>query len=182
MNMKKTLPILALAMITMFAVTAVRAQSAETTTPPKAMPKMGQMMSPENQAARMELWQAHQKKVGPIRDQLWAKKMEYEFLVSRPEAKLADVKPIIEEMVKLKGQLRTERESFAAEARAKGFGPMGMHPMGFDRDGRGHGFDRGDCMKMMGRGKHKDGRGHGGPGMGRPQADDGSAAHMDMDM
>lgn len=154
MNLKKTLPTLALALVMLFTVTTAMAQPKDKQAPPPAPPQIAKM-SPEDQAAMKALRKEHRQKMDPIRDQLWAKQMEYDALVANSNSKHQDIQAVIEDMKKLRIQMREERTKFHEAMEAKGFdfGP-GKHWRGFDDD-RG-------CGKM-----HK---GHRDFGPGGPKA------------
>lgn len=144
MNLRKTLPALALALVMLFTVSAAMAQPKEKTPPP---PPAKAQISAEDRAAMKALWEEHRLKMDPIRDQLWAKHMEYDALVANPNSKHEDVKAVIEEMRKLKVQAREEKLRHRTAMEAKGFetGP-GRHWRGHDDDFRC--FDRGPEKKF----------------------------------
>lgn len=164
MSFKKTMPALTLALLMLFSVSAAMAQSKDKTPPPQgqerpALPEGAPpaRLSPEDMAAVKAMKREHRQKTEPLRDQFWAKRMEYEALVANPNSKHADIKAVIEEMKKLRAQLREERRTLdeALEARGFDFGPgrPGPHFGGdyFDREFgpnhhrafKGHGPDRG---------------------------------------
>lgn len=78
-------------------------------------------LSAEDRAAMKTMLKEHQAKINPIEDKLWAKQKEYDFLVDNPNTKLNDIKPVIEEISKLRGQLRDERNNFTDQMAEKGF-------------------------------------------------------------
>lgn len=164
MTLKKTLPAMTLMLALLFTVSTAMAQPAETEGK-KPLRKMD-MMSPEDRAAWETLWQEHRQKIEPLHDQMWAKNMEYDFLVANPNTKPAEVKAVIDEMMRLKGQLRAEHDKFAEAAKAKGLDRHGFGP-GFHKGWRGQGPDGGfgDCPGF-GRDRGP-GRGHGMMGFGR---------------
>lgn len=162
MTLRKTLPAMVLMLTLLVAVSVATAQQPESGDK-KAAVRVGQM-TPEDQAAWAELWKEHRGKIEPLRDQIWAKQLEYDFLAANPNTKPADVKTVINEMLSLKEQMRAERNSLIEASRAKGldlhkFGPGSM------KDWGGYGPD-GDCQcpgfgpaKNLGKGH---GRHHGG--------------------
>jgi|GEM_PF-6538319 len=172
MTMKKTIPAMALMLALMFAVSTAMAQPAASDD--KRPPQKMNQMSPEDRAAWEVLWNEHRQKMAPLRDQMWAKNMEYDFLMANPNTKPAEVKAVIDEMMRLKGQLRAEHEKFAEAAKAKGLDRHGFGP-GFHKGWRGHGLDGGfgDCPGFDrdrgpgrgGHGKMGSGHHHGGPMM-----------------
>lgn len=142
MTFKKTLPAMALMLTLLFAVSAAIAQTPDSGDK-KAAVRAGQM-SPEDQAAWAELWKEHREKIEPLRDQIWAKQMEYDFLVANPNTKPTDIKAVIDEMLRLKDQMRTERNRLTEASRAKGLNLHKFGP-GFMKDWGGHGSE-GDCQ------------------------------------
>lgn len=162
MTLKKTLPAMTLMLALLFAVSTAMAQPAasDDKRPPKKMGLMSQM-SPEDKAAWAELWKEHRGNIEPLRDQMWAKRMEYNALVANPNTKPEAVKTVIDEMLRLKVQLRGEHDKLAEAAKAKGLEHPGFGP-GFHKGWRGHGPDGGfgDCPGMgsgKGPGRHRGG-------------------------
>lgn len=160
MNYKKTLPTLALALVMLFTVSAAFAQPKEKAAPPQAPPPPAAKISPEDQAAMKAMWKEHHLKVAPLGDQLWAKQMEYDALVANPNSKHEDIKALIEEMRKLRVEMRAEKTKFFEALEAKGYdrGP-GRHWFGFDGDRRGPGYDHGPS-----KGRHRGPKGFGPEG------------------
>lgn len=146
MTLKKTLPAMTLMLALLFTVSTAMAQPGgpDGKKPPKKMDQMSRM-SPEDKAAWMEIWKEHREKIEPIRDQMWAKRMEYDALVANPNTQPQAVKAVIDEVLRLKVQLRGEHDKLAEAAKAKGI----EHP-GFHKAWRGHGPDGGfgDCPGM----------------------------------
>ncbi|MDR1045477.1 MAG: periplasmic heavy metal sensor [Candidatus Adiutrix sp.] len=134
MTLKKILPVLAL--ILLFTVSGAPALAQPADGPPGQGPARESRLSPEDRAALDGLWQDHHRKMEPLKDQLWAKSMEYDALVANPNTKPGEVRAVIDEMGKLRAQMRGERENFFGQVKAKGFGP------GSGKDWRGHGFRR----------------------------------------
>lgn len=166
MTLKKTIPAMTLMLALLFAASTAMAQPAkpDDRRPPQ---KMGQM-NPEDQAAWTELWKEHRDKIEPLHDQMWAKRLEYDFLAANPNTKPDEVKAVINEMLRLKGQLRAEKNKLADAAQAKGLKGHGFGPRGWGGHGPGAGF--GDCPGFGGKGPGKGpgkgfGRHHGGPMM-----------------
>lgn len=176
MTLKKTLPAMTLMLALIFAVSVATAQTPEQGE--NKEPKKISKMNPEDRAAWEALMKEYRQKTEPMRDQMWAKNLEYDALVANPNTKPAEVKAVIDEMLRLKVQLRTEHEKFAETAKAKGLKGFKGHGFGrdFHKGWRGHGpergFDAGDCPgqgKGFGKGHGKGkGRHH---GEGRPQMD-----------
>jgi len=167
MPMKKTVAFLTLVMLFIFTVSTgmVMAQEKDSPPPPKA-PKADQM-TPEQWEAYSTMLFDHRQKMAPVRDQLWAKHLEYDALAANPNTKPAEIKAVIDDMVKLKAQLREERNNFFNQAKAKGFKPghfrghKGFGPGHFGPDGDGFGCGKGN-WQGHGYGKGKGGRGHHG--------------------
>lgn len=149
MNLKKTLPALTLALLMLFSVSAAMAQPKEKTPPP---PKA--QISQEDKDAMKALRDEHRLKMDPIRDQLWAKKMEYDALVANPNSKHEDIKAVIEDMRKLKVQKREEKQRFSEAMEAKGFDFPGRHFRGPDGECPGFGPGHGPMMNKH----HKGGK------------------------
>ncbi len=171
MTIKKTIPALALALI--IAATSglalAKANKAGQPGDNQAPPAISQMSS-EDQTALAALWKAHQEKAAPLRDQMWAKRMAYQALMANPNTKPGDIQPVIDDMLRIKTQLRTEREAFFNQLEAKGYsveqlrshfwpdghgrhwrgdwrgGPCGRD---WDDDGHGYGPHRGGMMNDM---------------------------------
>ena len=153
MNLREKLPRLALMAALALPAFPALAQPAETgggSEPP------AKVAGQKDHAALAGLWAEHWQKSGPLRDQLWAKKMEYEALTRRGgDFKMAEVKALTDEMVRLKAQLRAERQKFFERMKAQGlsgaafFGPDGQ-------PGRGCGGSR-----FLLRDGHEDWGGHG---------------------
>ena len=138
MTLKKILPITALIFVFAASGTMALAQPPKKGGgPPSGPAAMEAKLSPEDRTALEGLWQEHRQKMIPIKDRMWAKRMEYDALVANPNTKPAEVKAIIDEMGQLRVQMRGERESFFKQLEDKGFGP------GSGKDWRGHGFHRG---------------------------------------
>lgn len=147
--MKHTLSILTLALFLAFSASSLMAQPKDEA---PAAPKKFEQISPEDRAAFMELRKNHHQKTYPLREQLWAKQMEYDALVANPNSKHSDIKAVIDDMSKLRAQLNTERENFFSQAESKGLMPhkagFGPHRGGFDGgpcaygDGSGPGFHK----------------------------------------
>lgn len=152
MNLKKTLPILSLALVMLFTVATAMAQSKDKQAPPLPVPGKVAQLSAEDQAAMKALWKEHRQKMAPIRDHLWAKQMEYDALLANQNSKHQDVQAVIEDMKKLRVQVREERIRFQESMEAKGFN---------FRDDKLHGFDedRGCGGKMKHKGHNDDGKG-----------------------
>jgi len=161
MNLKKTLPTLTLALVMLFTVTTAMAQPKDKQAPPPVPAKAAQM-SAEDQAAMKALWKEHRQKMAPVRDQFWAKQMEYDALVANQNSKHQDIQAVIEDMKKLRAQMRDERTKFHESMEAKGFDlGHGRHWPGFDED-RGCGKMRHNGPKDFGPGgKGKGSRHHG---------------------
>lgn len=68
-------------------------------------------------------WQKHSQTMSEIQDKLWAKNMEYEALANNPNADREDINEIINEITKLRGQMRAEYDKFASEQGGRDFGP-----------------------------------------------------------
>ncbi len=155
--MKKTLPVSTLALTLALALMltvggglalAQNGKAGQDNIYPQAT-QQAPAMSPEDRAAMEAMWKAHHGKMAPLRDQMWGKKMEYEALVANPNTKPGDVRPLIDEMIQLRVQMRAERENFFGQMKDKGFGPE---------------FRRGMAREF----RHGKGLGHGpamGPGM-----------------
>ena len=113
----------------------------------------------------------HLEKIGPIRDQFWAKRMEYEALVRGGKADSPEIKAVIDDMVKLRAQIRTERKKLFSQAKEKGLTGRG-HGRGWKSGGRGWrpdcpcggGFHEGHRSGGLDRGDWGPG---GGPGRGK---------------
>ena len=165
MPMKKTIAFLTLVMLFIFTVSTgmVMAQETVAAPPPKA-PK-AEPMTPEQMDAFSTMMQDHHQKMAPLRDQMWAKQMEYDALVANPNTKPAEVKAVIDDIVKLRGQLRSERNDFFNQAKAKGFRPdhfrghRGFGHFGFDDGGCGFGPGKGP-WQGKGYGQGRGGKGH----------------------
>jgi len=142
MTFKKTLPVITLMLALLFVVSTAIAQSPESGD--KKDPAASSRMSAEQQAAWAELWKDHRDKIEPLRDQIWAKQLEYDFLVTNPNTKPGEMKAVIEEMQSLKSKLRAEKNKLAEAARAKDLDVHKFGPGGPMRDWGGHGYD-GDC-------------------------------------
>lgn len=137
MTFKKTLPIMALFLL--IAASGTMALAQPKAGPGKAGPPPREAvaaLSPEDRAALDGLWRDHRQTMMPLKDQMWAKRLEYDALAANPNSKPTEVKALIDEMVKLRVQMRGERESFFKQLEDKGFGP------GSGKDWRGHGFHR----------------------------------------
>ena len=170
MPMKKTVAVLTFVMLFIFTVSTgmVMAQEKDGAAPPK--PPKADRMTPEEWEAYSTMMYDHHQKMAPVRDQLWAKQLEYEALAANPNSKPAEVKAVIDDMVKLKAQLRAEKNDFYNQAKAKGFkhgkwGHRGFGPghFGPDDDGYGCGFGPGKGhWGGKGYGPGKGGRGHHG--------------------
>ncbi len=152
----KLLPVVTLALLVTFVSSLAMAQSSQSD---KAIddkrPQAVKNLTEEERAAIREMHQAHRDKMEPLRDQLWIKNKEYQFLANNPNTELKDIQPVIREMAKLKGELRAAKEGFKEEMLAKGydFGPR--HKMfGGNKGGKHHGMG-------------PDGYGHRGHGEGR---------------
>jgi hypothetical protein len=155
MMQRRFLP--ALALILTLALSAGGWALAQEGSDPAAGPAYKQL-GPEERKALEAMRRSHRQKVAPLRDQLWAKNKEYEAMAANPNTKPAEIKAIVSEMLKLKAELRQERESFFSQAQAQGFYP-------------GPGFRRGhDYESGCGCGLGWDGPGRGeGPGRGHGQ-------------
>ncbi|MDR2947089.1 MAG: periplasmic heavy metal sensor [Candidatus Adiutrix sp.] len=178
MSMKKTALALSFAMLFAFTAAAmVGAQEKNAAQPKGENGLMINRMTPEEWEAFSAMRDEHRMKLAPIQDQLWAKQMEYDALADNPNTKPAEIKAIVDEMVKLRAQLRTERNSLRDQAQSKGFhrnpgwGGQGYghaygHAYGPGCEfgyGQGHWGDRDDRGYRGGRGY---GRGHRGGGYG----------------
>lgn len=170
MNIKKSLPALTLALLMLFSVSAAMAQSKDKPAPPQgkerpALPEGAPpaRLSPEDLAAIKAMRQEHHQKVDPIRDQLWAKQMEYDALTANPNSQHADIKAVIEEMKGLRAQLRAEKRTFqeAMEARGFDFGP-GRHGPRFGGDCFDREFGPKHPKAFKGHGQDRGPRHHGG--------------------
>lgn len=175
MPMKKTVTVLTLVLLFVFTVSTgmIMAQERNSASSPPNAPRADRM-SPEEREAYSAMMYEHHQKMAPIRDQMWAKQMEYEALAGNPNARPADVRAVIDDMVKLRAQLRAERDGFRSQTQAKGFGPG--HFRGHRGFGPGHFNDDGSCGCGYGGGygggygRDKgpwSGKGHHGYGKGR---------------
>ena len=168
---KKTIPALTLALALILALAAGPAL-AQNEAPP-APPTKGKQMSPEDWEAFSALRDAHRQKMAPIHEELWAKGMEYEALKSNPNTKPSEVKALIDDMGKLRKQIRDSKEEFRTQVQAKGFGPgdgkgwRGHKGPGHKGPGYGHGGPGYGCGFGPGDGYDGPGYGHDGPGYGR---------------
>lgn len=176
--MKKALPVLALALLLAFSGSLALAQPANDTPPP---PPGVKQMSAEDQAAISAMRQAHRQKMAPLHDQVRAKQMEYEALVGNPNIKQSDIQVLINDMTKLRAQIRAEREAYFDQIEAKGFAPMDgpgfFGHRGWAHDGKG----RGRCGNF-GPGGSDDGYGPGnghGHGKGYAKGRNGGRHHAD---
>ncbi len=124
MKNKKILAIMAFALLMSFSAALAQAQTAAPNAAANAP-----AMTAEEMAKFEPLWLAHQKKMEPLRDSMWAQQMKYDALVGNPNTKQETVDALIADMMKTKGQLRAERNSFKAE----------LTKNGFDKFGHGHG-------------------------------------------
>ena len=163
--MKKALPALALALLLAFSGSLALAQPADDAPPP---PPGVKQMSAEDQAAISAMRKAHRQKMAPLHDQMWAKQMEYEALSGNPNIKQSDIQALINDMTKLRAQIRTEREAYFDQIEAKGFAPMGgpgyYGHRGWAHDGGGRGW----CGQFGPDGDYGPGHGKGyGPGPGK---------------
>ncbi|MDR3038679.1 MAG: hypothetical protein LBV21_05265 [Candidatus Adiutrix sp.] len=141
MRLKKNLPALTLILALALPAGLALAQTATETRKEAAAP--ARELSPADYEARDALWAEHRRKVEPLRDQLWAKELEYEALTRGGDANRAEVKVLIDDMVKLKGLIRAEREKLFSQTKARGFFGPGQHfysgcggPGGWDHDKR----------------------------------------------
>jgi len=83
-----------------------------------AKPPAGQV----EDKASASLWEEYLEKIGPLQDQLWAKGMEFESLLTGgfggpPQN---EIRKIISVMVNLRGQIRAERIQLFKKMREKG--------------------------------------------------------------
>lgn len=164
---KKTIPALTLALALIISLAAGPALAQNDDAKP-APPAKGKVMSPEDWEAFSALRDAHRQKMAPIHEELWAKGMEYEALKSNPNTKPAEVRALIDEMGKLRKQIRDSRDEFRTQAEAKGFGPgkgFRGHKGGFGPGG--HGGPGYGCGFGPGYDDDGPGYGHRGPGNGR---------------
>ncbi len=114
-------------------------------------------------AAYEKEWRAHSKAMGAIQDKLMAKTMEYEALLNNNNSDPKAIGAVVDEITKLRGQMRDEYDKFA-DQRGGGFyggpgpGPgMGYGP-GYGCPGYGMGYGGGRGGYGMGYGG---GRGYG---------------------
>ncbi len=159
-NLKKALPVMAF--LLMFTASASLAQAQ----PKGGAPEPPAQMSQEDRAAIDSMWQAHRQKMDPLKDQMWAKKMEYEALLANPNTKPNETKAVIDDMLKVRKDMRALRDDFAAQMKSKGydFGP-GFHGHKYGGPGCGFGPDFDDRPGPK-KGKHGKGPGRhhdGGP-------------------
>ncbi len=124
-------------------------------------------------AAYEKEWRAHSKAMGAIQDKLMAKTMEYEALLNNNNSDPKAVAAVVEEITKLRGQMRDEYDKFA-EQQGGGYGPgyggpgyggpgMGFGPgYGCPGYGMGYGGGRGYGRGMGYGGGRGYGRGYGG--------------------
>ncbi|MDL2260045.1 periplasmic heavy metal sensor [Deltaproteobacteria bacterium OttesenSCG-928-K17] len=118
--MKKNLiPAAAVMMVMLVGSGAAMAQDGKKNPPPPPAPMAE--MSAEDQAAIDKIFDDHRLKTAPLRDQLWAKRMEYDALANNPNVKPDEIRAIIADMGKIKTQLRTERDGLRAALKEKGF-------------------------------------------------------------
>ena len=139
MKFKKIVPILALALI-------AAGSAAEAQPPP---PPAGQVEAWDSlRAERLE-------KIGPLQDKLWAKEMEYEALTRNGNQ--SEVKAVIDDMVKLRGQIRAEKSKLFDQMKEKGLTGRGPGGRGPHHGFRGEfGPDGWDCpCGDWGRGKRR---------------------------
>jgi len=156
MPMKKTVTVLTLVMLFIFTVSTGMVMAQEKESGPPAKPPKADQMSPEEWEAYSGMMYEHHQKVAPIHDQLWAKQMEYDALAANPNSKPAEIKAVVDDMVKLRTQLRGEKSNFYNQAKAKGYHNYGKWGHKGYGPGYGHGY---------GRGYHASGDGY-GPGYG----------------
>ena len=149
--MKKMLAVFTLALVMAFSGSLALAQpSDDSSAPAPAFKKM----SDEDHAAIAAMHKEYRQKITPLRDQMWAKRMEYKALVGNPNIKQADVQALVADMSKLRAQIRTEHEAYSDQLEAKGYA-FG-HGKNF-----GHRSWRGHCGDFGFDGEDGFGRGHG---------------------
>ncbi|WP_066854705.1 Spy/CpxP family protein refolding chaperone [Halodesulfovibrio spirochaetisodalis] len=123
-------------------------------------------LSEAQQQKYMTLHDGFIKKTTPLRDAMWAKRVELEAVMNNENVDVEKVKNIVTEINKLRAEMRTEREAFAATVKKEvGIEPlanphrgnkmMGDCPMGMKRGHGGHGMHRGMGGKGMGHGMMK---------------------------
>lgn len=97
-----------------------------------------QGLTPEKQQAVTALFEAHQAKMQPLREQLWKKNATLEALSGNPKVEPKEITAMVEEIAKLRNQIFTERNEFADRVE-KETGIKAPHAMGAGFGGRGRG-------------------------------------------
>jgi hypothetical protein len=108
------------------------------------MPR-GVAVTPEQEAAMEALFQKHIQAVEPLRQELYAKRLELDALGNNPNARPETITGLSREIAKLDGELRKANLDFRAELRNDPnikLPPYGAGPWG---DMRGHGPYGGGC-------------------------------------
>lgn len=135
--------------------------------------RFAQELTPEQQAAISAIRQEHFSKTQALRDQLEAKHMTLRVLSPNPNATPEQLSTLVNEIMTLRGQLRTEHQAMAERMRQEtgiaipdGFG-MGRGMGCFmERDGGGYGPGR-HCGGQNYFDRTREGRRGGGMGPGR---------------
>lgn len=117
---RKMLPAAAAITMMLFTSGTAFAQAKDEKGPPPVPPAFAEI-SAEDRAALDKLFDDHRTKTAPLRDQLWAKRMEYEALSDNPNVKPDEIKALVAEMSKLRTQLRGERDTLRKALNDKGF-------------------------------------------------------------
>lgn len=169
MTLKSSIPALALTLL--MAVTASQAMAQTEHSNKNYKPLATQQMTQADKTAFIEMRDEFRQKVEPIRDQLWAKQMEYDALAGNPNTKPDDIRKLIAEMSDLRAKIKTERQKFGSAMKAKDFGPQsfrcgssGWHS-GYMGEGSrffypGYGHDGGGQNYGGHGGWHNDANGH----------------------
>ena len=139
MKNRKILAAMVLALLMSFSASLAQAQ---TDSPNDAA--NAPAMTAEEMAKFEPIWLAHQKVMEPLRDNMWAQQMKYEALAGNPNTKQETIDALIADMMKTKGQIRTERNNFRAELKKNGFDKF-WHGHGnyWNGDGKGQRGDYG---------------------------------------
>lgn len=124
----------------------------------------------QNGPALSKAWDTHSQKVQSLEEQLWSRNMEYEALANNPNAKLAEIKAIVDQMSKLNTQLRREHDNYYKNMEAKGYGGGNNYGNGYAPRSYQGGYDQqyhqgggyGNCWGGGGGWHNKGRRGHHG--------------------
>ena len=145
--MKKIFPVLLAGLvIASFSLTALAAPPQGRPAPPKPEE---QMMNPVEQEKARSIIAEFEGKLLPLQDKLWGKFLELRALGSVSGVTKEDISKVVDEIVSLRAQIRTEHENLAKAFEKEGLPPAkGYHGKGFGGHMGMMGYGMGPCGMM----------------------------------